>query len=192
VTHVCGRCHATQAELFGGSSHAAHFRELGVPPCTTCHSHHDILVTDDSMLGTGERGVCAACHQPGDHCDRATTRMKDGLVRLTTLVAQARDALGRAERRGLDVEHPTYELTGATDALVRARAEIHAFSEERFAEVIDGGVAVANDAEKAAQSRLDELRYRRQGLAAASAMLVLFAVLLALRAHHLERTRLRP
>jgi hypothetical protein len=190
VTHVCGRCHATQAELFEGSSHSGHFRELGVPPCTTCHSHHDILATDDAMLGTGDRGTCAACHQPGDPCDRATTRMKDGLARLTTSVARAREALGEAERRGLDVEHPTYELAGATDALVRARAEIHAFSEERFAEVIDGGVAVANDAEKAAQARLDELRYRRRGLAGAAAMLVLFAGLLALRAHRLERTRL--
>ena len=72
MTHVCGKCHVTQAELFEASTHAGHFREAGVPPCTTCHNHHDILATSDEMLGTGPRGACATCHEPGDHCDQAT------------------------------------------------------------------------------------------------------------------------
>lgn len=189
VTHVCGRCHVTQAELFEGSTHAANFRELGVPPCTTCHSHHDIHATDDAMLGTGERGVCGACHQPGDRCDKLTQKMKGELARLTSLVARAQNALAQADRRGMDVEHPTYELAGATDAIVRARVEIHAFSDKKFEEVIRGGAAVATDVEKAAHAKLDELQYRRKGLAGAAAMLLLFAGMLGLRARRLERMR---
>src|SRR5262249_28409175 len=126
VTHVCGRCHATQAELFEGSSHAANFRAAGVPPCTTCHEHHDILATSDEMLGTGARGVCSACHQPGDRCDLATHRMKDALARLGEQRDRARAELREAELLGMDVEHATFELAGADDASVRARAEIHA------------------------------------------------------------------
>jgi len=191
VTHVCGRCHVSQAERFDGSSHASHFRDLGVPPCTTCHSHHEISATSDEMLGTGERGTCSACHSPGDRCDQATTSMREGLDRLSSETTLARDLLARAERVGMDVDRPTYDLAGAEDALVRARVEIHAFSEERVGEVIGDGVVIAVDVQKAAQSKLDEYQYRRRGLALASAVLLLFAGLLALRAHRLERSRLR-
>ncbi len=189
VTHVCGRCHVTQAELFEASSHAAHFRELSAPPCTTCHQHHDILATSDDLLGTGEKGTCSACHQPGDRCDQATLRMKEELTHLTTAKASAREALARAERVGMDVERPTYDLAGADDALVRARVEVHAFSEERFAKVVADGAEVAAEAEKAATAKLAEYRFRRQGLAVAAAMLLLFAGLLAFRARQLERSR---
>ena len=189
VTHVCGRCHVTQAELFESSSHSAHFRQRGAPPCTTCHSHHDILAPRDELLGAGQGGACGACHQPGDRCDQATDRMKNQLARLGAATTRARDSLSLAERLGMDVERPTYELAGATDAAVRARVEVHAFSEERFAKVVDDGVATAAEVEKAAAARLDEYQFRRKGLAMAAAMLLLFAGLLGLKARRLDRMR---
>jgi hypothetical protein len=190
VTHVCGSCHATQAELFEGSSHASHFRDLEAPPCTTCHNHHEILATSDEMLGTGERGTCAACHTPGDHCDEATRAMRAGLTQLGDRTEQARDALAEARGVGMSVERPTFDLAGAEDALVRARAEIHAFSEERLQAVIDDGIEITTEVEKAAEAKLDEYQYRRKGLAVAAFMLLLFAGLLALRARRIERERL--
>jgi len=191
VTHVCGRCHATQAELFEGSSHASHFRDFGAAPCTTCHDHHEVLATSDDMLGTGERGTCSACHSPGDRCDQATTKMREELDRLLSATRLARDLLAHAERVGMDVDTPTYDLAGAEDALVRARVEVHAFSEERFGQVVGDGVTTAVEAQKAARAKLDEYQYRRRGLAVASAVLLLFAGLLALRAHRLEQGRLQ-
>jgi len=189
VTHVCGRCHVTQAELFEGSSHAGHFRQRVAPPCTTCHSHHDILAPRDDLLGAGVGGACGACHQSGDRCDQATARMKNDLARLGAATARARDSLARAERLGMDVERPTYELAGAADAGVRARVEVHAFSENRFAKVVADGVGVAAEVEKAASARLEEYQYRRKGLAVAAAMLLLFAGLLALKARRLDQRR---
>lgn len=189
VTHVCGSCHATQAELFEGSSHASHFRDLEAPPCTTCHNHHEILATSDEMLGIGERGVCSSCHSPGDHCDEATKAMRAGLTRLSSSIEQARAALSSAARVGMDVEQPTFDLAGAEDALVRSRAEIHGFSEERLEAIFTEGGGIADDVQKAAQAKLDEYEYRRKGLAVAATMLLLFAGLLALRAHRLEKSR---
>ena len=191
VTHVCGKCHVTQAEVFGASTHAAYFRDGGMPPCTTCHNHHDILATSDEMLGTGPRGTCATCHQPGDHCDVATTAMKKGLENLSSSVDRARASLERADRLGMDVERPTYDLTAAGEALVRARVMVHAHSEKEFATVIEEGVQVAGEVEKAALAKLDEYGFRRKGLAVASAMLLLFAGLLALKARRIESERLR-
>jgi hypothetical protein len=190
VTHVCGKCHLTQAELFEASTHAAHFREGGMPPCTTCHNHHDILATSDDMLGTGERGTCAACHEPGDRCDRATVAMKDGLARLTAGVERAKASLAAAERLGMDVEKPTYDLNGASEALVRTRVVVHTFSEEEVKKVIGEGLEIAGEVDGAAQAKLGEYRFRRKGLAVASALLLLFAGLLVLKARQLERERL--
>lgn len=189
VTHVCGRCHVTQAELFDGSSHADYFRQGGVPPCTTCHSHHDILATSDELLGTGEGGSCKACHEPGDRCDQATARMKRELDKLTAATDRARDRLALAARLGMDVERPTYDLAAAADAQVKARVEVHAVSEERFTKVVADGLQVAAEVEKSAQARLHEYQFRRKGLAVAAAMLLLFAALLSLKARRLEKNR---
>jgi hypothetical protein len=192
VTHVCGKCHVAQAELFEASTHALRFREAGVPPCTTCHNHHDILATSDAMLGTGPGGTCSACHEPGDPCDQATASMKRGLGNLTGGIERATASLARAERLGMDVERPTYELAAASEALVRARVVVHAFSEKEFQKVIAEGTEVSSAVEKAALAKFAEYAYRRKGLVIASAMLLLFAGLLAMKARRLERVRQPP
>jgi hypothetical protein len=189
VTHVCGNCHVSQAELFDASTHALRFREAGVPPCTTCHNHHDIFATSDDMLGTGPKGTCSACHQPGDSCDTATSSMKQSLGDLMQAVERARSALVRAERLGMDVERPTFELAAASEAVVRARVVVHAFSAEEFRKVTAEGTAVAAEVEKAALAKLGEYVYRRWGLAAASVVLLLFAGLVIIKARRLERER---
>jgi len=189
VTHVCGKCHVTQAELFVASSHAAHFREADVPPCTSCHNHHDIVATSDDMLGTTPPGTCSSCHEPGDPCDRATVAMKRSLTALTGAIDEAKTSLDRADRLGMDVERATYDLGAAAESVVRARVVVHTFSEKAFEKVIAEGREIASEVNKAARAKLAEHRYRRQGLAIASALLLLFAGLLALKARRLEKDR---
>jgi cytochrome c3-like protein len=189
VTHVCGTCHATQAELFEASTHAAHFRDRNQPPCITCHSHHDILRTSDELLGTGEHGVCKACHKPGDRCDQATIKMKQGLTALEQAIDRADEALEQAARQGMDVEKPMYDLTAAREAVVRARVQVHSFTEKAFGDVIAQGMAVVGGVEKVAQGLLDEYTYRRKGLAVAAVVLLVFAGLLMVKAHQIEKRR---
>jgi hypothetical protein len=189
VTHVCGKCHGTQAELFEASDHAKNFRAAGVPPCTTCHNHHDIMPTSDELLGIGPGGACGLCHAPGDRCDVATVAMKANLTRLDQSIARARGSLSHADRLGMDVERATYDLTPATEALVRARVVVHRFSEEEFAKVIEEGVQAAGAVDRAALAKLDEYGFRRKGLAVAAFLLVMLAGLLALKARRLERAR---
>ena len=189
VTHVCGKCHVTQAELFEASSHAKNFREAGVPPCTTCHNHHDVMPTSDELLGIGPGGACGLCHAPGDRCDVATRAMNGGLSRLDQSVARARASLAHADRLGMDVERATYDLTPAVEALVRARVVVHSFSEEEFAKVVEEGVQAAGEVDRTAQGKLGEYGFRRKGLAVAAFLLVMLAGLLALKARRLERAR---
>jgi len=189
VTHVCGKCHVTQAELFEASSHAKIFGEAGVPPCTTCHNHHDIMPTSDELLGTGPGGACGTCHQPGDRCDVATRAMKKDLSRLSQAVASTRASLALADRLGMDVERATYDLSPAAEALVRARVVVHTFSEKEFAKVIEEGLQAAGEVDRVAVAKLEEHRFRRKGLAGAAFLLLMLAVLVALKARRLERAR---
>src|SRR5204863_8523674 len=92
VTHVCGKCHATQAELFESSGHAKAFARGGVPPCTTCHGNHEIRSPDDSWLKgehSGVPAVCVACHAPGDRCDSAAKDMHAAIRGLEGDIASA-------------------------------------------------------------------------------------------------------
>jgi hypothetical protein len=191
VSHVCGKCHVSQAELFAASSHAKHFSELGAAPCTTCHNHHDILATSDALLGTGTGAVCSACHAPGDACDRATAAMKASLTTATSAIDAARRALAQAERLGMDVDRATYELTPASEAVVRARVAVHSFSEPEFKKVAGEGTEIAGEVLKAARAKLAEYQERRVGLAVAAVALVMFAALLGLKARQIERARAR-
>lgn len=189
VTHVCGKCHVTQAELFEAGTHSPKFKDAGVAPCTTCHNHHDIMSPTDDLLGTGPGGACAMCHEKGDRCDVATIAMKDGLVRLDKAVAGTRASLEHASRLGMDVERATYDLTPAAEALVRARVVVHSFSPAEFAKVIDEGLRTAAEVDRTAQGKLREHGFRRTGLAVGASFLVLLAGLLALKARRLERAR---
>jgi hypothetical protein len=84
---------------------------------------------------------------------------------------------------------PTFELAAASEAVVRARVVVHAFSAEEFRKVTAEGTAVAAEVEKAALAKLGEYVYRRWGLAAASVVLLLFAGLVIIKARRLERER---
>jgi hypothetical protein len=117
--------------------------------------------------------------------------MTKGLASLAAATERARADLARAERLGMDVERPTYDLSGASEALVRARVVVHTFSAEEFGKVIAEGQGVAAEVDRAAQARLREYRYRRQGLAIASVVLLLFAGLLVVKARRLEKERRR-
>jgi hypothetical protein len=189
VTHVCGKCHVTQAELFEAGTHNEIFKSAAVPPCTTCHSHHDILKTSDDLLGTGPGGACATCHEKGDKCDVATLKMKDGLVRLDKAVTATRTSLEHADRLGMDVERATYDLGPAAEALVRARVVVHSFSEKEFDKVIDEGLQTAGEVSKLAEGKLHEHGFRRKGLSVAAFVLVMLAGLLVLKARRVERAR---
>jgi hypothetical protein len=115
--------------------------------------------------------------------------MKKDLSRLAQAVANTRASLARADRLGMDVERATYDLSPAAEALVRARVVVHTFSEKEFAKVIAEGLQAAGEVDRVAVAKLEEHRFRRKGLAGAAFLLLMLAVLLALKARRLERAR---
>ncbi len=192
LANVCGQCHPTMSSLINESPHRPAFEKLGIAACTTCHSHHDIATPTDDMVGTHASSICARCHSPearsmtiaagqGQIRSEALERgwggaaaIRTGFDRLRTMHALADSVVRRAERAGMSVEDALYDINEAHGRLTKARSVLHSFTPDRVLEVTEEGVALAEQAHAGGLQALDDLDYRRQGLAMS---LIVIAVL---------------
>ena len=187
VANVCGQCHAMQADHFEHSPHAAAFLAIGLPGCPTCHQNHEIHAASDRMLGASAPAVCANCHSPSDRGGRAAATMRTLIDRLRASRERALAILQRAERSGMEVGQPLFDLKGATDDLVTARLDIHTFDAAKVRTPVEQGLAVSHQAYEQGVMAFRELRVRRNGLAVSLALVLLVILGLALKIRQIER-----
>jgi predicted CXXCH cytochrome family protein len=176
VANVCGTCHARQSELFSNSPHKPVFDTLGVSECVACHNNHEIQHPSDDYIGTTAQGVCVKCHDSGDAGFAAAEAMHNRLRELDGKINDADRLLGRAAQAGMEVSRPRFELTSARDGLINARVIIHSFKPDALDPVIMPSIAVAEKAWRSGGEAMDELRFRRKGLAV-SLLIIAVAVL---------------
>ena len=165
VGHVCGQCHAVVADFFDKSAHRQVFVLMGTPGCATCHKHHDITAASVEMLGLGEQAVCARCHSADDPGGMAAARMREKIDTLRGAYGKAQDVLHKAEQSGMEVSQPLFDLNEAVNALVKARAAVHTFEIEPVQKETEAGLAIAAKAFERGVQALEELQFRRKGLA---------------------------
>ncbi|HXG52642.1 MAG TPA: cytochrome c3 family protein [candidate division Zixibacteria bacterium] len=189
VGNVCGQCHPINAELFNKSRHGKIFVQMGIPGCASCHSNHEIAATGDAMLGVGEGAVCAGCHSADDTGGRAAAAMRDAIEQLARLYDQARATLSKAEHAGMEVSQAFFELNGAKTALVKARASVHGFDLESVKKEIQPGLEIARKAQARGTSALEEIRFRRRGLAVSVAIILALIGGLVVKIRRMERGR---
>ncbi|MBI4589001.1 MAG: hypothetical protein HY725_09195 [Candidatus Rokubacteria bacterium] len=187
VGNVCGQCHAVQAEFFAKSIHAKVFAQMGAPGCAACHSNHEIKEATDAMLGLGDNAVCAGCHAAGDKGGKAAVEMRALLDSLSGESEKARAILLQAERAGMEVSQAQFDLNGAKDALVKARAAVHAFTVQAVKKEGEPGFAIGAKAYARGVRALDELQFRRKGLAVSLVIILALIVGLVLRIRQLDR-----
>lgn len=186
VANVCGQCHARQSSLFAASPHKAAFDAMELGECIKCHSNHDILTPGDKMIGVRPGSLCIECHAQGDLGYQAAEKMRAGIDELAAGIVRAIEILGQAERAGMEVSRPKFELNEATDGLTHARVLIHAFSSEEIDKVIGPGLASANRGYEAGEAALAERSYRRKGLATSLFFILFLAVLVYLKIRQIE------
>jgi hypothetical protein len=189
VGNVCGQCHSVQGELFGKSVHAKAFVEMGTPGCATCHSNHEIKEASDVMLGLGDKAVCAGCHSAGDKGGKAAVEMRGLIDSLAGESDKARAILLQAERAGMEVSQAQFDLNGAKDAVVKARAAIHAFTVQAVKKEIEPGLQIGAKAYARGVRALDELQFRRKGLAVSLVIIVALIAGLVFKIRELDRRR---
>ena len=187
VANVCGQCHARQAELFQVSPHKAAFDQKQLGECITCHSNHAIAKPGDQMIGTQQGALCINCHTPGDKGFVAAGLMRSRIDELIGSIDKSTEILTRAERAGMEVSKPKFELKGATDALTHARVLIHSSSASEVEKVIAPGLEVAGKGYQAGLGALAERSFRRKGLAVSLVFILFLAALVYLKVRQIER-----
>jgi hypothetical protein len=191
VGNVCGQCHAVMAGFYRQSKHAQTFTALGVPGCAVCHQNHDVQAAGSELLGLGEGTVCSRCHTAADRGGQVADSMRRLLDTLDAQFLASRVILQEAEQAGMEVSQALFELEGAVNAEVAARAAVHSFSLDSVVAEVTDGLSITGTAHAAGEEALDELDFRRTGLAISVAIIVALILGLLLKIRQLERRSLR-
>ena len=187
VANVCGQCHARQAELFQASVHKAAFDNKGFGECVKCHSNHAIAAPTDELIGTGEHSICISCHKPGEKAFAVAGDLRGMIDGLLARIDKSRQILDRAERAGMEVSRPKFELREAIDGVTHARVLIHTSSTAEVDKVVAPAVGVAAKTYQAGVDALAELNFRRKGLVVSLFFILFLAVLVYLKLREIER-----
>ncbi len=186
VANVCGQCHVTQSDLFNQSPHAKAFAESKLPGCVTCHENHLIVRPTDAMLGVEEPAKCGICHAQGSAGYAAAEQMKADVVGLQSRLNSANDVLGRAQRAGMEVSRPIFQLSESRDRLVYARVLVHKFDPAALKKTVSEGSATAASCEQSGWKALQDLAFRRKGMAISAVILLCMIGLLLLKIRQLK------
>jgi hypothetical protein len=187
VGNICGQCHVRTEELFSKSLHSKVFIQMGNPGCATCHGKHEITETSDEMLGLGEKAVCADCHSQDDKGGKIAVAMRESIDSLSGEYGRAHTLLSRAERSGMEVSQAQFELSGARTALVKARAAVHAFNAGTVKMETETGLSISANAYALGIRALDEIQFRRKGLAVSVVIILALIIGLVLKIRQMER-----
>jgi hypothetical protein len=141
------------------------------------------------MLGLGEGAVCARCHSAGDTGGQTALEMRLLLDSLDTSFAASDSILEQAELAGMEVSEAQFELGSANNAAVQARASMHSFDVEAVREDVEEGLQVTLATFQKGQDALDELEFRRTGLAVSVTIIVLLIAGLLLRIRQLNHNK---
>lgn len=175
VANVCGQCHVMQWDLFNQSPHRKAFASLQLKACVTCHQNHDIERPSEAMIGVDEPATCVLCHEKGSAGYAAAQEMRSALGVLVAKLNSANQILEQAQRAGMEVSRPIYQLAEGRDRLVLARVQVHRFDAAVLKKTISEGNDIAAASEQSGMQALAELAFRRKGLAV-SAVILLFMI----------------
>jgi predicted CXXCH cytochrome family protein len=199
VANACGTCHGKIAKLFTETRMKHRFGEVGLPGCATCHHAHDIAQPSDAFLGIDDGTLCVRCHNDRNPQYGATTAgaeaarvMRSRLDLLKEQIGKVEGKVREAERRGMEVRGPRYDLRQAYDELTNARTLVHTFKPTSVEQAIGKGLKVTADVHRMAEAALQEHTNRRVWLAASLVPIfvvvgLLLAQIRALRAHDAGR-----
>ncbi len=176
VAFICGQCHLNNSEMFLSSPHKTAFDELELPECEACHGNHAIEHPTDEMIGVGESSICLDCHEEGSKAYDTAALIHDQISGLKERMFYADSLVSQAERAGMEVSEALFQLKDADDALIKARTMVHSLSGDETSIITEEGLGLVEQAVLAGKSALEEIQFRRKGLAVS----LLFILILAL------------
>ncbi len=187
VANVCGTCHSLTADFFNQSPHKKAFATMGLAPCVTCHSNHDVMNPSDTMVGTDAKAVCVNCHDAKSKGYQAAAAIRASLDELRGAVQRAAAVLDQAEKAGMEVSQEKFELRGASDDLLKTRAAVHRFDPGVINKLRDEGLQIANRMYAKGVQALEDLRFRHRGLWISVGIILVTIVGLVLKIREIDR-----
>lgn len=184
VTNVCGTCHGVFATKFALSTHSQIFDK----GCVECHSNHEIAKPTDALLGTDKSSLCSTCHSDGDNGFKAAAGMRSEIEKLKAAIDRSRALVATAENAGMAMDEQTLALREAGNHLTLARTEMHTFEPKAVATVLEAGLGITAKVDTEGQVALDEVSFRKTGLAVSLGAILLVVVALALKIRSLKAT----
>lgn len=185
VANACGACHGKIAGLFANTRMKHKFEEVGLPGCATCHSNHLIRHPTDAMLGMGADATCPKCHAQGNlgatlaGANVART-LRAELEDVSQLIASAEKKTADAERLGMEVSGPRFDLRKSVESLVNARTLIHGFDPAPVRQALAEGKKTAIEVNERAEGAMREHFDRRIWLAVSLVPIAIVVLLLLL------------
>jgi hypothetical protein len=192
VANVCGTCHVTFADQFKLSPHWEPFKDMGLPGCVACHENHEIVKPSEAFLADGGESKCSSCHEAGSAGARAASEMHSDLVGLNGEIQRASRLVDRAAEAGMEVSKVRFDLVSASNALTKARSEVHLFRPSAVHAAVAEGLAVARKAAAGGEDRLKERDYRRRGLFISLGLIVLSIAALVAKIREGSRSSPEP
>ncbi len=185
VANACGTCHVKVSNLFVNTKMKHRFEEHNLPGCATCHGNHEIHMPTDDMLGMQADSVCSSCHQDAKFGAtfagaEVAKMLREKLDELKRQIDESEAAIAEAERLGMEVRGPRFDLRKAETALTNARTLVHSFAPEPMNQTLDEGLQVAAEVRARADAALGEYTYRRIWLAVSTLPILLVVLLLIL------------
>ena len=186
VPAVCSQCHRQERDLFSKSPHAGAFQQMGLAGCVVCHENHEIRKTDDRMLSVVGDGVCAPCHTD-DESKAKILNMQSSILKLRLDIDTTSEVLGRAERAGMEVSKPKFDLDQAHVELIKSRVSVHAFNPQNISALTDPAMKTVASVRKSADTALEEVGIRRRGLGYALIGIAITIIGLILKIREIEQ-----
>ncbi len=187
VAFVCGQCHLNNSELFIKSPHKMAFDDMDLPECEACHGNHAIEHPTDEMIGAGEQSMCIDCHEDGSKGFETAVTIRREIDSLKGKIHFADSLVSVAERAGMQVSEAKFQLNDADDALIKSRTIIHSLSVDQIKESTGEGIKLTDAATKAGWEALDELQFRRKGLAISIILISILALGLYLKIKEIDK-----
>ena len=189
ISHVCGICHALNAEMFSRSPHAEVFEKRNIPQCEVCHGNHLIERPTDEMLGISTKSTCIKCHREGEKGFEVAKQMRDMIDTLVMRTNRAKTILDEAEFKGMDVSDARYDMNDVPQILIKARTVIHTANLDEFKETIAPGYEIIDRVTKAGLDAIDEYYFRRWGLGMSTLIITILVIALYFKIKQIERKK---
>jgi hypothetical protein len=187
VSHVCGGCHVNNMNYFSASPMSQPFQESELHACEQCHGYHEVLKTNDEMVGVGEGSTCTGCHAEGDKGYLAAESIYGDIKKFNDSYVQVELKLKEVQQKGMDDVDILFLLQEAHQNLVFTRTLVHTFDPEKINQKSEEGITQIQTVSTLAEKQIKEYSTRRQGFGLAILFIFVLATTLFIKIKKMER-----